>query len=184
MILTIFYVTIPMKTNIKQLTSLGLLASIMLILGYIEKLFPLVPAMPAIRLGLSNIVLLFAMVLINPKSTWYLLTIKILLGGLLFMGPFGTIYTAVGSFTSLIVMLLLYKSKALHFIGISVAGSIAHTIAQALVAIPLLGLGVVMAYAPILLVSALVSGAGIGIVSQKVISHMKKIDYQFNDNKK
>ena len=49
-----------MKKNVNKLTFMALLTTIMLILGYIESLFP-IPGIPGIKLGLSNSVLMLAL---------------------------------------------------------------------------------------------------------------------------
>ena len=48
------------KDPVSELTCSALLTTIMLILGYIESLFP-IPGMPGLKLGLSNSVLMLAL---------------------------------------------------------------------------------------------------------------------------
>ena len=64
----------------------GLLIAVMLVLGYIESLLPAVGAVPGIKLGLSNSVLIFAVYMLNLPTAWALMVLKVLLSGLLFGG--------------------------------------------------------------------------------------------------
>ena len=56
-----------MKT--KTMTRLAILAAAALILGYIDSLIPLFPSVPGIRLGLANLVLLYAVFYLSPWET-------------------------------------------------------------------------------------------------------------------
>lgn len=170
-----------MNTKLRELTILALLSAFMLIFGYLEKLFPLVPALPAVKLGLSNIVLIFALALLNMRAAWSLVFVKILLGGILYMGPVGTLLAALGTAASMLVMASLLKRRAMRLTGISVAGSVAHMLAQLLAQGFLIGFWAVLGYAPILLISSLASGIFIGYLSRLVLLHMSKIIPEYRD---
>lgn len=170
-----------MNKQIKQLTTLALLSAFMLIFGYFEKLFPLVPALPAVKLGLSNVILLFALTLLDSKSAWILLFIKVLLGGILYMGPIGTLLAAAGSLASILVMSPMIRHRSMSLIGIGVAGSVAHMVAQMLVQSFLIGTLPVLGYAPVLLVSSLLSGIFIAYLARMVLLHMSKIDAEYRN---
>ena len=94
-----------MKTN--KLTRSALLASLMLALGYVESLLPAFSAIPGIKLGLANTVLLYAVYICGVKSAVALAVIKVLLSGFLFGSPAAMLYSASGAALSLCAMLLL-----------------------------------------------------------------------------
>lgn len=167
--------------RLQQLVLLALFSAFMLIFGYIEKTVPLVPSVPGIRLGLSNIVLIYALVLIDFKSAAYLIFIKVALGGILFLGPIGTIYTFAGSAMSLLAMYIVLRLKLFSIIGISLVGSLAHMAAQLIVAYLNLGLLVVLANLPFLMIASAVSGVFIGILSKQLLNHIGKIYTQYKD---
>lgn len=167
--------------RLKNLVLLALLSAFMLIFGYIEKMVPLVPAVPGIRLGLANIVLIYALVLMNVKATFYLLFIKVVLGGILYNGPIGTMYALVGSLASIVFMYLIYRFRLLTIIGMSLVGSIAHMLGQLAVAYINVGVLVVIANLPILLVASAVSGIFIGVLSRFLLKHLSKLYPEYQD---
>lgn len=64
----------------KQIAQYGLLTSIILVLGLVERQFVLVPGIPGIRLGLSNTVLLYALCLLSMPGAWLMMVLKAVLG--------------------------------------------------------------------------------------------------------
>lgn len=165
----------------KQMVLLAIFSAFMLIFGYIEKSIPLVPAVPGIRLGLSNIVLIYALVLIGFKPAAYLIFIKVSLGGILYLGPIGTMYTLAGSVLSLVGMYMVMRFKLFNIVGMSIIGSVAHMAGQLIVAYFNLGWLVVLANLPFLLIASAVSGAFIGILSIYLLRHISKIYTEYRD---
>ena len=70
--------------NVRMLTKTALLCAAALILGYIDSLIPLVPGVPGIKLGLSNLALLYAVFYLSPVETVLLMILKVTLSNLLF----------------------------------------------------------------------------------------------------
>ena len=70
-------------------------------------------------------------------------------------------------------MILLKRSKGFGIAGVSVAGSVCHNIGQTLVAMMLLGNKTAF-YFPVLLLSGVIAGVLIGVVSALVVSKLKK----------
>ena len=54
----------------------GLLVALMLVLGYIEHLIPVGAAIPGIKLGLSNGVLIFAVYMLGVPTAFLLMLLK------------------------------------------------------------------------------------------------------------
>lgn len=70
----------------KRAATAGLLTALALALGYLEHLLPLqllVP-LPGIKLGLSNIVTLFALIALGKRYAFSILLARCLLQGMLF----------------------------------------------------------------------------------------------------
>ena len=82
--------------NIRTLTKMALLNAAALILGYIDSLIPLVPSVPGIKLGLSNLVLLYAVFYMRPHETALLMLLKVGLSSLLFGSAIGGILQIFG----------------------------------------------------------------------------------------
>ncbi|MDL2319233.1 Gx transporter family protein [Eubacteriales bacterium OttesenSCG-928-A19] len=160
----------------RNIAQYGLLTSAMLVLGLVERQFVIVPGVPGIRLGLSNIVLLYALVLISASGAWLLMVLKVLLGGFLYAGVTGLFYSLAGGVLSMLAMQLVLRVRGVGMVGISVAGAAAHMLGQLAVSRWLLGSWSALAQAPILLVAAVVTGVLTGVVAQVVCRAMAKTD--------
>ena len=144
---------------------LGLLTAVAIVLGYFEYLLP-VTGIPGVKLGLANTVLLYALYLIDVPSAILLMFLKVGLSGLLFGGPAAMLYSLAGGVLSLFVMILARKSKGLSIVGVSVLGAVSHNIAQMAVACFVVETRAILAYLPILLLAAAVTGTLTGLIAR------------------
>ena len=144
---------------------LGLLTAVAIVLGYFEYLLP-VTGIPGVKLGLANTVLLYALYLIDVPSAILLMLLKVGLSGLLFGGPAAMLYSLAGGVLSLIVMILARKSKGLSIVGVSVLGAVSHNIAQMVVACFVVETRAILAYLPILLFAAAITGTLTGLIAR------------------
>lgn len=163
-----------MNEGTKKIAQLGLLTALALILGYLESLFPLFPAMPGIKAGLSNCVLLYAVYLMKPRDAVLLMLLKVGLSALLFASPAAFFYSLAGGALSLAAMLLLHRLPGVSVPVLSVCGAMAHNIGQLCAAALLLGLRPALAYAPALLISSFATGALTGCLAKLVLDHIEK----------
>lgn len=92
----------------------GLLAALSLVLGYFDRAIPITwllgGAVPGIKLGLANTVLLYAVYLMDWRSSVALMLTKVFLSGFLFGSMSAILYSLSGGVLSLIVMLLVRKN--------------------------------------------------------------------------
>ena len=116
--------------KIRTLTRMALLTAAALILGYIDSLIPLVPSVPGIKLGLSNLVLLYAVFYMSPVETAILMLLKVGLSSLLFGNAVGALYALAGGVLSTTAMLLLHRIPRVSVIPVSTVGGILHIIGQ------------------------------------------------------
>lgn len=149
----------------KQIAHFGLLTSMMLVLGLVERQFILVPGIPGIRLGLSNTVLLYALCLFGGKSAWLLMGLKVLLGGLLYGGVSGMFYSLAGGVLSMMLMVITLHIQGMGMIGVSVLGATAHMAGQVAMSRLLLGNWAAAIQSPILLVVAVLTGVLTGVIA-------------------
>lgn len=156
----------------------GLLVSLMLVLGYIETLIPVPTAVPGIKLGLSNGVLLFALYLLDIPTAFVLMVLKVGLSGLLFGGVSAMMYAFAGGLVSMIAMSLLSKVKGVHPITVSMVGGVGHNIGQVGLAMLMLHTAQLMYYMAILMLVGLGTGAVTGVVANSVLTHMKKMQHK------
>ncbi|MGI6011019.1 MAG: Gx transporter family protein [Ruminococcus sp.] len=148
---------------------LGLCAALAILLGYVESLIPLFPGVYGIKLGLSNLVIVFMLYLYGMKEALLVSVIRIVVIGFLFGNLFSILFSLAGALFSLAVMGLVRKVKGMSVIGVSLAGGVAHNMAQMVVAVFLVSSFYLIYYLPVLMVSGVVTGILIGIVSREMI---------------
>ena len=152
--------------KIRTLTRMAILTAAALILGWIDSLIPLFPGVPGIKLGLSNLVLLYAVFYLSPVETVLLMILKVTLSNLLFGSAVSALYAAAGGVLSVGVMLLLHRIPKISVIPVSAFGGILHMIGQILVGCLLLSPRPMLAYAPWLLLSGTVTGLLLGAAAR------------------
>lgn len=169
------------KKKIKNIAFYGMMIALALVFSYLESFIPinaLIP-IPGVKLGLSNIVVLFALYTMKPIDAFVISIIRIFIAGLLFGNPMTIAYSIVGGMLSLLVMWLLKKTK-LSIVGVSMVGGICHNMGQLIVAVVLTETVRIAYYLPVLLISGMVTGLLMGIVANLVVDRVNKIKKQFN----
>lgn len=153
----------------------GLLIAVMLVLGYVESLLPAVGAVPGIKLGLSNSVLIFAVYMLPLPTAWMLMILKVLLSGLLFGGASTIMYSMAGGVLSMTAMTILSRMKGVHPVTVSMVGGVMHNVGQVAVAMLLLHTHQLLYYMAVLMLAGLICGALTGISAASVMKHLKSI---------
>ena len=154
---------------------LGLTIALAMIMSYIEALVPLSFAVPGIKMGLANIVIIFVLYKIGTKEAILVSLIRVILVSLLFSNVMAMAYSIAGATLSLSVMWLLKKTDKFSFVGVSIAGGIMHNVGQIIMAVILLGTQQIALYLPVLMITGTATGVVIGIVSGLVINRFKNI---------
>ena len=162
-----------MKT--KNVAMLGLTIALAMIMSYIEALVPLSFAVPGIKMGLANIVIIFVLYKIGTKEAILVSIIRVILVSLLFSNVMAMAYSIAGAVLSLLVMWILKKTDKFSVVGVSVAGGIMHNVGQILTAMILLETQQIIVYLPVLLITGTATGIVIGIVAGLVINRFKNI---------
>ena len=141
-------------------------------LSYVESLFPTFIAVPGVKLGLTNLVVLIALVKIGKKDAFFINMIRILLVGLTFGTAFSLLYSFAGGILSFLVMMLFYGKNRFSVIGVSVAGGVAHNVGQILVAMMVLESKALVYYLPVLILSGTLAGVVVGILCGEVVKRL------------
>ncbi len=163
-----------MKT--KRLVTLGLLTAIALTIFMLEAQIPPIVPMPGVKLGLANIVTVFAVFVLGWKEGCMVLFARIFLGAV-FAGNFSTIlYSLAGgglAITATILLKLVLKPKQLFVAG--VFGAIAHSIGQMAAAILISGTPQLIVYLPVMVAISIVTGLFTGLCAQYMVNHGGKL---------
>lgn len=159
----------------KRLAELSVLTAVSLIIFIVELQIPNPFPIPGIKLGLANIITVFAVYHYKAYEVAMIVTVRLLLGSV-FSGNFmALIYSASGAFLCLLGMLLLKRMIDEKHIWIaSVFGAVLHNTGQIIAAVIMTQTVEIVAYYPFLLVSGCLAGAFTGLCAQIVISRLKK----------
>ena len=152
-----------------RIAACGVLTALALIFSYIEFLVPLPIAIPGIKLGLANIVVLVCLYALGEKYAFLINCTRIALAALLFGSVFSALYAMAGGLVSFAVMALLRRTKKFSVCGVSMAGGVFHNMAQLAVAGFLVESAQVFYYFPVLLLSGMATGIGIGILATLIL---------------
>ena len=160
---------------VRWLTRMALLTAAAVVLGYIEHLIPMPGSIPGIKLGLANTVLLYAIYLLDVKSAFLLMVLKVGLSGLMYGGVSAMMFSFGGGLCSLVMMLLVKKlgGSGVSIIGVSVVGAVFHNVGQTAVAAFMVNTAALMGYVPFLLVAAVVTGVLTGIAGKYAIQGLR-----------
>ena len=109
------------------------------------------------------------------KETYILSVVRIVLAGFLFGNLFGILYSLAGGILSLTTMCILKKTDKFSVYGISMVGGGFHNIAQLIMAAIVLESVSIGYYFPVLLISGLVTGFVIGLISNEMMKRLKKL---------
>lgn len=155
----------------------GMFTALALIFSYVESLIPFHIGIPGVKLGLANLVIVVAMYKMNKKQVYLLSVTRVVLAGFMFGNLFSIVYSLAGSLLSLSVMYGLKRKESFSIMGISMAGGVFHNIGQLIVAMIVLESLNLVYYASVLLISGLITGIVIGIVSDEIMKRIKKIHF-------
>lgn len=157
-----------MKTNTsaRNLVLSALLASVALVVSYVESLFPLPLPIPGARIGLSNAVMLVAMLTLGKRAAFGVLAVKVCLSALLFGTPMSLMYASAGGLLAFGAMAMLNHCKQVSPIGQSIAGAVMHNLGQVLVAAALTATPSLFLYFTPLALLAILTGALSGTAAQ------------------
>jgi len=158
-----------MKT--KKLALMGLLSGIALIIFVVEAQIPALVPIPGIKLGMSNIVTVFAVFTIGSWEAALILAVRIFLGAV-FAGNFSTIfYSAAGGALAIgatILLKKLLKKDQLWVAGC--IGAVAHSVGQMAAAIVITETPGLLVYLPVMVVCSIVTGLFTGLCAQLLVN--------------
>lgn len=159
----------------KKFTRLTMLLALSVVLNIIESFIPLFNGnIPGLKLGLANIIILIVLYMFSFKDALYVSLLRILLVGILRTGLFSMtfFFSLGGALLSLCSMFIAKKTK-LSIIGVSIVGSIFHSIGQILVAILIIRNTYIIYYVPWLLLFSIPTGILVGFTSKAILNNLE-----------
>ena len=159
----------------KRIARYALLVALAMVLSWLESLVPLSVAVPGMKLGLTNLVVLFALYRMSAADALTISLVRVVLVSITFGNAYAFAYSFAGAVLSFAIMLALKKSGKFSTVGVSVAGGVGHNLGQIGVAALVLETGGIFLYLPALMLSGIVAGVCIGIVGGLITERLKKI---------
>ena len=164
--------------KVKRLALMGLLFALAMALSFLESLLPALPMLPpGIRVGLSNIVTMYALFVLGPVSGYTIAILKALFV-LLTRGAVAAAMSAAGGAFSVTIMLLLSLLPGIkeQYLLLSVFGGAAHNIGQLVMARFIINNQYVWYYFPVLLAAGLLMGAITGMALRVVLPYLNRLN--------
>ena len=159
----------------KKFTFLGLSIALAMILSFVESQVPALVAIPGIKMGLPNIVMVFLLYRVGWKEATLVSVIRVILVSILFGNVQSMWYSLAGAILSLTAMILMKKFTTFSHPSISVVGGVFHNVGQILVACLVTETAQIAYYLPVLIISGCASGILVGLVAGFLEGRVTKI---------
>ena len=164
-----------MNRTAKKVALLGVLTSVALVLSYVESILPPIwAAVPGIKVGLPNVVIIFLLYRYGVKEAAIVSFIRIFIVSLLFGNVMSMAYSFAGAILSIVLMAICKKIKVFSTVGTSIVGGVAHNAGQILVAIFLFDTVQIGYYMIILAITGTIAGVFIGIAGALLLKRLNK----------
>ena len=158
----------------KRLTRMALLAALALIIFVLEAQLPPPVPIPGVKLGLANIITVYAMFRLGPRDSLLILLTRILLGNLFAGSVMALLFSLGGGLLCWLAMLLLRPLLSQKQIWVaSVLGAMAHNLGQMAVTVAVYRTAQLFVYLPVLLLSGLLTGLFTGLSAQFLLGRLK-----------
>ena len=162
--------------TLKRLTILAVLASQAIVLSVVESWIPVSIGVPGVKLGLANIITLVMLNFFPVADALIVVFVRCALASLFSGGPVIFLFSISGGILSMLVMWLILRllKRWFSLVGISIAGSVTHNIAQIGVACLIMSDISVAGYLPVLRISGIIMGLFVGLCSSLLVKELRK----------
>lgn len=157
----------------KKIARYALLTALAMVLSWLESLVPLSVAVPGVKLGLTNLVVIFALYRMSARDALAISLVRVVLVSFTFGNAYAFAYSLAGALLSFGIMWMLKKSGGFSSVGVSVAGGVGHNLGQILIAALVLENSGIFYYFPALLLSGTAAGVCIGVVGGILVKRLK-----------
>lgn len=164
-----------MGMKAKRIAQLALLTALALIIFVVELQLPSFTPIPGIKLGLANVITVFAVYRYRAGEAALVLLARIILGSLFSGNMMAIMYSLTGGALCLLGMILLKRVIPLkHMWLCSVFGAVLHNCGQVAVACVVTGTVWIVWYLPVLVLSGCAAGVVTGLCAQFVALRLYK----------
>lgn len=162
--------------KLKKQIRMAMLSAIALAIFWVEAQIPVPVPVPGVKLGLANVVTVYAVFALGTWEAAGILLIRVLLGSLFSGQIVSLLYSAAGGALAFLTVLGLRRILTEKQIwAASCLSAVAHNLGQIAVAIAITQTPALLYYLPVLLASGLITGLFTGLAAQALVLHFKKI---------
>ena len=162
-----------MKKNSKKVALTGILLALAIIIGTIENhIPPIIPSLPFVKIGFSNVVLIFSSLTLGLIPTIIIASIKSIIVPIFMGNPMMIAYSLSASLIAVSLSYLLLYTKKFGIPTIAIVGAIAHNLVQLCVASLIMSNIFVFGFIPYLTATGFIAGLVTGIISYLLIRYM------------
>lgn len=160
--------------SVQKLTRCGVLTAVALALSVAEGLVPLTILfpLPGLRLGLANLVTVYALVVLGKGEALSILLCRCLLGALLGGNLSSLAFSLTGGLLAFAVEALLLYVRPLSLFGVCIAGAAGHNTGQIFASVAVMKTSATLVYLPPLLLASLLTGAFTGWAASLLITRL------------
>ena len=160
----------------KKLTQMAMLTAIALTIFMVEAQIPALVPIPGIKLGLANIVTVFAVFALGSREAAAILFVRIFLGAV-FAGNFSTVlYSGAGGLCAILIAIGLRKILTHRQLWVAGAlSAIGHSVGQMAMAIAITATPALVMYLPVMILCSVITGVFTGLCAQLVLNRGNKI---------
>ncbi len=160
------------QNRTQRIAFLGMLIALAMILSWLESQIPPLVAIPGMKLGLTNLVVLVSLYRVGEKEALVINILRIILVGVSFGNAFSIVYSLSGGLLSGGIMLFLKRTNRFKMVTVSIAGGVFHNVGQIMVAMFLLETSALIYYLPFLWMSGIVAGVIVGEIAYQVTKRL------------
>ena len=149
-----------MKSTTQKITLCGILAALAMAISLLERYIPMDLLLPGLKLGLANIVTVYAVLRIGKKEALMIFLTRVILVSVVSGRLSSLLFSLVGGMLAWGITCALKPllNRAVSVVGLSIAGAACHNIGQIIVGIFTVGSVSVLSYLPYLLILSIPMG--------------------------
>lgn len=159
----------------KRIARYALLVSLAMVLSWLESLIVFPGLLPGMKVGLTNLVVVFALYRMSPRDAAAVSLARVALVSLTFGNAYSFAYSLAGAALSLAVMTGLKKTGRFSILGVSIAGGVCHNLGQLGVAMAVLGTARLGWYLPWLMAGGVAAGTAVGAAGDVIADRVRPL---------
>lgn len=155
----------------RYITYMAMFLALIAVLSIFESMLPPFPMLPpGVKIGLANVVTMFALFFVGKKEAFTLNIAKAVFVGVT-RGFAAGVLSFSGGILSILVLILLFSvfKEKISYLALSICGAIAHNIGQLAAVSVMMDNYYTLYYVPVLLISGIIMGSITGVLLKTLL---------------